>query len=57
LLKDYPHLLYDDEDVGSFVSVTKRQLEHRQLPELDIPTWHDQALLLQQLMDSIPAES
>lgn len=57
LLKDYPHLLYDDEDVGSFVSVTKRQLEHRQLPELDIPTWHDQTLLLQQLMDSIPAES
>jgi hypothetical protein len=52
LLNNTPHLLYEDEDVESFILATKEQLARREQPDLDIPTWHDQALLLEQLMES-----
>ena len=55
LLESYPHLLYEDGNVESFVLATGQQLAHRELPDLDIPTWHDQALLLEQLMESVCA--
>ncbi len=56
LLEDYPHLLYEDGDVDSFVRAASRQLTHREIPDLDIPTWRDQALLLEQLMESVLAK-
>jgi len=57
LLKGTPHLLYDDEDVESFIAAAAHQLAHRQLLDLDIPTWQDQAQSLERLMDSISAVS
>jgi len=56
LLKDRPHLMYEDGDVRSFVLAARQQLEHREILDLDIPTWHDQALLLEQLMESVSAD-
>ena len=57
LLKDTPHLLYDDEDVESFIAAAAHQLAHRQLLDLDIPTWQDQALSLERLIESVSAVS
>ena len=57
LLEDYPHLLYEDGNVESFVLAARRQLTHREVPDLDIPTWRDQALLLQELMESVAVQS
>lgn len=56
LLKSKPHLLYEDGDVESFVLATKEQLRNRQLLDLDILTWHEQALLLEQQMESLLAD-
>ncbi len=55
LLKDSPQLLYKDGDVESFVLAAKRQLAHREMPDLDIPTWRDRAQLLEGLMESVSA--
>lgn len=57
LLEDFPHLLYQDGDVESFVAAAKRQLTHRERPDLEIPTWRDQALLLEELMESVSSNS
>lgn len=53
LLKSYPHLLYEDGNVESFLAAAEHQLTHRELPDLEIPTWRDQALELQALMESV----
>ena len=53
LLKDRSHLLYDDGDVESLVSAIGQQLAERELLDIEIPTWRDQAALLQQLMESV----
>ena len=50
MLKDKPHLLYEDGDVDSFVSVISQQLDRREVVDIEIPSWADQAELLQQLM-------
>ena len=52
LLKDQAHLLYEDEDVNSFVTVIKQQLAERELVDLGVPTWSDQAALLRLQMQS-----
>jgi len=57
LLEQNTHLLYEDGDVRSFVSATKDQLAHRQMLDTEIPTWHEQALLVEQLMESVSANS
>jgi glycosyltransferase involved in cell wall biosynthesis len=57
LLRNQSHLLYDAGDVESFVSATRKQLANRELVDLAIPTWRDQALLLEQLMQSISGNS
>ncbi len=57
LLRNFPHLLYEDGNVESFVLAAKKQLTRRELPDLDIPTWHDQALLLQELMEAVSANT
>jgi len=53
LLKHKPHLLYQDGDIHSFVAVMQRQLANRELLDLDVPSWTDQAKSLQQLMQSV----
>lgn len=55
MLKHKPHLLYRDGDVESFVSAIQQQLRKREVLDLDIPSWSDQASLLQQLMQSVAA--
>lgn len=57
LLRNQAHLLYDDGDVRSFVSATRKQLANRELIDLAIPTWRDQALLLEKLMQSVSGNS
>jgi len=53
LLESKPHLLYEDGDVSDFVTVSKRQLEARETVDLDVPSWTDQAEILEQLMQSV----
>ncbi|MGI9261960.1 MAG: glycosyltransferase [Woeseiaceae bacterium] len=53
LLESYPHLLYEDGNVESFLLAAEQQLTQREIPDLDIPTWRDQALKLQALMESV----
>jgi glycosyltransferase involved in cell wall biosynthesis len=57
LLKDQSQLLYEDGDVDGLVAVIKRQLDRRETVDLTIPTWRDQAQLLQQLMQTVLKES
>jgi glycosyltransferase involved in cell wall biosynthesis len=57
LLKSYPHLLYEDGNVDSFILAAKQQLARRELLDLDIPTWRDQALLLEELMEAVSVKS
>ena len=57
LLRNFPHLLYEDGNVESFVLAARQQLTRRELPDLDIPTWHDQALLLEELMEAVSANT
>ena len=57
LLQQQSELLYEDGDVGSFVQVLKAQLERHRGLEMNIPTWRDQALLLEQQMQSVVAGS
>ena len=56
LLENYPHLLYEDGNVESFVSAAKAQLANCELLDLRIPTWRDQALLLEELIESVSVE-
>jgi hypothetical protein len=53
MLRHKPHLLYKDGDINSFVSVIQRQLTKRELLDLEVPSWADQAESLQQLMHSV----
>jgi glycosyltransferase involved in cell wall biosynthesis len=53
LLKEWPQLQYEDGDVQGLVRTLRRQLEHREKINLDIPTWADQAQKLLQLMQSV----
>jgi len=53
LLKDQPHLLYEDENVASFVRAMNNQLAHLEMPDVAIPTWRDQARLLDDQMQAI----
>jgi glycosyltransferase involved in cell wall biosynthesis len=53
MLKHKPHLLYEDGNIDSLVSVIQRQLANRELLDFEIPSWTDQAALLQQLMQSV----
>lgn len=57
LLNNYPHLLYEDGNVDSFILAAKQQLARRELLDLDIPTWRDQALLLEELMEAVSVKS
>lgn len=53
MLQHKPHLLYEDGDIASFVTAVIRQLDAREIADFDIPSWADQAGLLQQLMQSV----
>ncbi len=53
LLQQHPALLYEDGDTESFVRVLRAQLGRRQLLELQVPTWRDQALLLGEHMQAV----
>jgi len=53
VLKHKPHLLYRDGDSDSLVATIQQQLDQREVLDLDIPSWTDQAELLQRLMQSV----
>jgi glycosyltransferase involved in cell wall biosynthesis len=53
LLASMPYVLYEDGDVGNFVSAVKRQLDARELVNIPVPSWIDQAGILEQLMRSV----
>jgi glycosyltransferase involved in cell wall biosynthesis len=57
LLNDKPHLLYEDGNVASLISAIRQQLAERELLDLVIPTWHDQASLLGQQIESARASA
>ena len=53
MLEHKPHLLYQDGDIDSFISVVQQQLANRELLDLEVSSWADQAMSLQQLMQSV----
>lgn len=53
MLKGSPEFLYEDRDVESLISAINRQVQARALVDLAIPSWSDQGLKLEQLMQSV----
>ncbi len=53
LLQHKSHLLYEDGNITDFASACMRQLKNREVIDIDIPSWADQAELLQLLMQRI----
>ncbi|GMQ91340.1 MAG: hypothetical protein BMS9Abin11_0648 [Gammaproteobacteria bacterium] len=53
ILKDKPHLLYTEDDIESYVDAIKKQLANQEKLTITIPTWSNQADLLQNYMFSM----
>lgn len=54
LLRDYPELVYIEDDPESFSRGIKRQLKGKNLFPLNIPTWNQQASLLKEHVAALP---
>lgn len=52
LLRDQPDLFYEDSDASGLVQTINRQLATRERARSRVPTWDEQAVLLQQLMQT-----
>lgn len=57
MLKDHPHFLYADGDIESLVLAIERQLKERKLPDLQVPSWQEQANLLRRQMETVMTSS
>jgi glycosyltransferase involved in cell wall biosynthesis len=57
LLESMPDVLYEDGDVGDFVNAVKRQLDARELVNIPVPSWSDQARILEKLMRSVASDN
>lgn len=53
ILNDKPELLYTADDVESFMTAIKQQLSRQELLDMAIPTWSNQAELLQAYLLSV----
>lgn len=53
LLQDQPELFYEDGDTASLVKTIKRQLHERQRATVAVPSWDDQAALLEELLETV----
>lgn len=52
LLKKYPYCLYQADNLNDFISTATHQLKHPQQPEINIPTWRDQSIKLEYILNA-----
>jgi len=52
LLIKYPYCLYQVDDLADFILMATHQLKYPQQPEISIPTWRDQAIKLESILNA-----